>query len=333
MEELARHLVELRLDRVRIPITSSQWSRICQLHRLRHLRIVVWDRPGGIQAITEEIAGLAFLQTLDIQSYDKDDEDYPPEDPLLLSPALAHLSRLTELKLKAAGGDCLHLLCSLSSLRKLTLKAIAGNGLDIPGSLTGLQGLEHLTVKSYFVVLGHMQALGDLQSLQSLHIEYAALLGEDRHLQAARISHAIGCQTNLTYLYLEHCDLKPSLSDLQCLTGLRELSLCALKLRSFGPAPHWPYLKELDLTCNKMKSLPDLQNLTSLEALDLGHQSRDFQIHQPLEFLQHMPMLQTLDLGRSDDRGWSPQSLVYLEDAVRWQKSGRNRHLMISSYD
>ena len=324
--ELARHLVTLHLTEMHEPITSAQWSSICQLRHLTNLRLEAYrETGGGVQEVTGEIASLASLQKLRISVYARDEQE---DWCMPVSPALSRLSCLTKVDLRGGGGrGFLHSVSGVSCLRSLKLKRL-DEDLEVPGCMAGLSaGLTRLVVHSHGRIIGQVCALTGLSSLQNAEIEYRTV-GQapayDRPL-----FQALAQLTALSYLSLSRCDgpYHDDLSPMSKLVNLSYLYLNDMRLKHVQACPTWSQPQDLGLSNNNFEAVPSLPHLPKLQYLNLSMQSRAFQLHEPLQ-LDLFPVLRWLYVSRRyRDGDWSPQSLLYLADALQQARVSRKGYL------
>ena len=146
-------------------------------------------------------------------------------------------------------------------------------------------------------------------------------------------SKAVGKLSQLTSLHF--AEVLPDtvvMSDLHSLTLLKSLRLFSMELRSFEAAPAWGQLKGLSIACNDLVRVPDLSRLTCLTSIDCSYQSQDFQVTEPMHFLDHMPALRYLCLTRGIARksAWSLQSLLFIADGMQRVRSLHNKDLTVT---
>ena len=109
------------------------------------------------------------------------------------------------------------------------------------------------------------------------------------------------------------------MADLHSPTHLKSLVLQEMSLTESDATPDWVHLEMLDLSANDLERVPDLSGITSLTEYSTTHQYTRLQLDRPLDFLQHLPALiqRKLNRGSVGSGAWSPQSLVYLADAIQ----------------
>ena len=310
VDALAAHVTELRMQQLEIRLCLDViLPNICHLQRLetlilgpsQHYTTPVASSLGG------EIARLQKLRHLELRGGRFSSVE--------VTARLSQLQQLTHLSLRAVSNDPMAAICQLPSLQELSLggRSVAWH---VPEHFLGLRELTRMTLHN--VNLYGCQGLSALTSLRSLKAVRPAAAGDP----TADFMLGVGKLYSLTHLHLIWSDMGAfscaaigGLSHLQCLTFEANLT-------QFECSNGWTALTQLRLSHNLLDRLPS--NLTALSALcelDVSVQSRRFQLPDPLDFMRHMPALQSVDLSQDLDdvlHTWAPGSLLRLVQAEEW---------------
>lgn len=187
------------------------------------------------------LAGLAKLETLDIESFDRFDGNLK---------TVAGISSLKHLNAGVYGDRPTMLtnddLAGLSEMTGLESLDISGSGLvDDISALSGLINLKYLDAS--------VTAVKDLTPLKNLtKLEFLNLTGTDIFLDVPQCIEPLTGMTNLKYLYLSHETAArdfviDDLSPLANMTQLRMLTLSGIKVSDISPLSGIKTLRFLNL--------------------------------------------------------------------------------------
>ena len=225
---------------------------------------------------------------------------------------LPDLRRLTNLKkLNIIGCKLLKALPELGDLVALrVLRAKFCKKLAALPDMHKLTNLQILDIR--YVKLGHVRGLDDLVSLQELLIDFQRLKDRlDLHklmeLQVVEIRgwgpQGLPCLlhlANLKSLTIWNCTGVAELAGLFNLSGLQALSVGFCDFKDISGLSNLTALQSLVIQqCNKLESLPDMQQLLKLDMLDIRscHKLRDWRRETPgsdLHSMGTLPQLETL---------------------------------------
>lgn len=309
-DRLSCHLIQLELCDCGLPLSSQQWSCICQLQGLQILRLVHTDYgEGGIEDLTNDISQLSSLRDLTVYwGWDTGTAQQT-------SDGIKLLTHLTNLQLLASvTGSCLHHITAVTSLCQLRLSYVIGN-LLIPDSLSGLQSLRALKLLEV-TFDGRIEAVGALTGLQHFSCHEYAFEHSTSQAVFFRMLSRLTALTLLDLMYPVAASRTMQSTVLIPLCNLIELSLNGVPLASFTPSDSWQALERLYLVDNQLRDVPRLTGLVSLRELIISSQ-QEFQISQPLAWVTSLPALQRVDLRRRQDgTRWNAHSLMHLAEAL-----------------
>ena len=176
---------------------------------------------------------------------------------------------------------------------------------------------------------GGLHALSRLVNLKHCYVTFPHFehVGGEAGLCAA-----MGRLTALQSMSLSGCSHLRGLSDMQLdafssLSRLTALNLAENQLTSLEFGLKWQQIIWLNLRENNFQCMPaGITGLTALTSLDLSDQTADFQLQEPMDFLDSMTGLRHLYLAQGNGHKWSASSLFYLADAeVRIRSSAYSR--------
>ncbi|XP_019164152.1 PREDICTED: receptor-like protein 12 [Ipomoea nil] len=198
-------------------------------------------------------------------------------------------------------GDINHSLINLTHLNYLDLSLNNFSGIRIPEFFGSFKNLRYLNISSSGFVGNIPTHLGNLSSLEYLHLGEALVIVPSYNDLATDNLDWLASLSSLKSLNMYQVSIRHSedwLRTINKLVSLSSLNLAVCDLNTTSPLSHVnsTSLISLDLTLNSLDSayLPWLSNLTRLEHLKLSHNSLNSSV---LEIFEPLASLKVLDLS------------------------------------